>query len=98
MDADLYEANKIIDEQIDTIKDLERKIEIKDKYLELMWFLGVDYDGYDTAEGLKSLIDELMDLCKKAGKNDDKWAAYEGGDDKFYNILYEEVEKPEEDE
>ena len=97
-DADLCAANQIVGEQIDIIKDLERKIEIKDKYLELMWFLGVDYDGYDTAEGLKSLIDELMDLCKKAGKNDDKWVAYEGGDDKFYNILFEAVEKPEEDE
>lgn len=75
------------------IDKLKRQIEIKDKYLELMWFLGADYDGWDTADGLKSLIDNLMNLVKKAGNNDDKYAAYEGGNGKYFNILYEEVEK-----
>lgn len=96
-DADLYAANQIVGEQIDIIKELERKIEIKDKYLELMWCLGVDYDGYETPEGLKSLIDELVDLAKKAERNDDKYAMYEGCGNKFYNILHEEVTAPKEE-
>lgn len=102
MDADLYEANKIIDEQIDIIKDLERKIEIKDEYLKTIYAIGFDYDGFEESESLMQLIDSLVDYAKRAIKNDDKYAMYEGcgtnNSTKYYNILHEEVEKPEEDE
>lgn len=97
-DAGLCAANQIIGEQIDIIKELERQIEIKDRYCDMIWCLGVDYDGYETPEGLKSLIDELVDLAKRAVKNDDKYAMYESCGDKYYNILNEEVPKPKEEE
>lgn len=97
-DTDLYAANQIVGEQIDIIKELERKIEIKDRYCDIIWCLGVDYDGYETPEGLKSLIDELVALAKRAVKNDDKYAMYEGCENKFYNILDEEVPAPKEEE
>ena len=79
------------------IDQLKRKVDIKDGYCRLIVDLGVDYDGWDTAEGLKSLIDELVDLAKRAVKNDDKYAIYENCGDKYYNILNEEVPKPKEE-
>jgi hypothetical protein len=97
---DAYQdAGKKMFEYAEKCEELERKIEIKDKYLELVYQLGVDYDGYDTVGGLKSLIDELVGLAKRAANNDDKWAAFQGfqgEDEKYYNILFEEVEKTEE--
>ena len=48
-----------------------------------MWFLGADYDGWNTVDGLKSLIDSLMDYVKKASKNNDKYAVYQGGNGKY---------------
>lgn len=83
---------------IERIKELERQIDIKDRYCDMIWCLGVDYDGYETPEGLKSLIDELVALAKRAVKNDDKYAMYEGCGDKYYNILNEEVPAPKEEE
>ena len=83
---------------IEEIKTLKRQIDIKDRYCDMIWCLGVDYDGYETPEGLKSLIDELVALAKRAVKNDDKYAMYEGCSDKYYNILNEEVPAPKEEE
>lgn len=97
-EADLYAANMIVSDQLDIMRDLERQIEIKDRYCDLIWCLGVDYDGYETPEGLKSLIDELVALAKRAVKNDDKYAIYESCGDKYYNILNEEVPAPKEEE
>lgn len=97
-DADLYAANQIVGEQIDIMMDLERQIKIKDAYCNMIYMLGVDYDGFNTVESLKSLIDELVALAKRAVKNDDKYAMYEGCGDKYYNILNEKVPVPKEEE
>lgn len=95
METSLYEANR-------KIHDLERQIDIKDEYLRTIYAIGFDYDGFDDSENLKCLIDSLVDFAKRAIKNDDKYAMYEGcGSDnstKYYNILHEEVPKPEEEE
>lgn len=40
--------------------DLERQIKIKDKYCQLIINLGFDYDGFNTVDSLKGLIDELV--------------------------------------
>lgn len=96
-DADLYSANMIISDQIDIIRDLERKIKIKDSYCNMIHMLGVDYDGCNTVGSLKSLIDELVACSKRAIRNDDKYAMYEGCGDKYYNILNEEVPAPKEE-
>ena len=90
------EALKLFNTIMDVLDErdlLKRQIEIKDSYLSLMWDLGVDYDGWDTVDSLKSLIDDLVDYAKKAVKNDDKYAVYQGGNGKYFNILREEVEK-----
>ena len=87
-----------VEELKQKIKDLERRINIKDAYCNLIYMIGVDYDGYETPDGLKSLIDELVALAKRAVKNDDKYAMYEGCGDKYYNILNEEVPAPKEEE
>ena len=79
------------------IESLKRQIKIKDEYLKMMWFIGADYDGYEITDGLKSVIDDLMDLCEKAGNNNDTYAMYEGCGNKYYNILQEEVPAPKED-
>lgn len=91
-------SNDTLCKAIEEIKTLKRQIDIKDRYCDMIWCLGVDYDGYETPEGLKSLIDELVALAKRAVKNDDKYAMYEGCGDKYYNILNEEVPAPKEEE
>ena len=37
-----------------------------DEWLFDIWAIGVDYDGYHKTEDLKDLIDELVDMAKKA--------------------------------
>ena len=74
------------------IKKLERQIKIKDSYLDLIWMIGYDYDGCNTVDSLKDLIDELTDLALKAKKNDDKSVMYNGGDwGEPLNILFEKL-------
>ena len=87
-----------IDNIINKCKMLERQIDIKDAYLSMIWCIGFDYDGYDTRESLKSLIDELVSFASRGMKNDDEWAAYTDLEDKYYNVLHEEVPAPKEEE
>lgn len=37
-----------------------------DEYLNMIWAIGVDYDGFNTVEKLKSLIDEMVSLASDA--------------------------------
>ena len=37
-----------------------------DEWLELIWMIGVDYDGCRTVKSLQELVDELVDASKKA--------------------------------
>lgn len=37
-----------------------------DEWLWQLWAIGFDYDGCNTVESLKKLIDELVDMSKKA--------------------------------
>lgn len=37
-----------------------------DEWLESIWQVGCDYDGCHSAEDLKSLIDELIEMSQKA--------------------------------
>lgn len=67
----------------------ERQLKIKNEYLKLIIALGFDYDGFNTVEGLKALIDELVRLAIKALKNDDKSTMYVGNEEK--NILFETI-------
>ena len=71
----------------------ERKIRIKDKYFEMIIFIGCDYDGYNDVKNLKDIIDELVDLAAKGLKNDDKTPFYISSScEKPMNILLEELD------
>ena len=37
-----------------------------DEWLELLWQIGIDYDGCNTVESLKGLVDELIEISIKA--------------------------------
>lgn len=83
------------------IEELKRQIKIKNEYLQLIHDIGYDYDGYNTVDSLKKLIDELISLVNKAYKCDDKTVMYIGGGKevtKKFNILHEEIEEVKNDE
>ena len=73
--------------------NLERQVKIKDKWCQLIMDLGFDYDGLNTVESLKGLIDELVDYAHKAIICDDVSAVYVGADDKKSNILFEDIKE-----
>lgn len=81
----------------ETIQDLKRQIKIKDEYLALIVGIGFDYDGEDgSIDGLKSVIDQMVDYARKAIDNDDKSIIYGiFDDDRKRNILLEEIKKEE---
>ena len=64
---------------------------IMEKYLELIYDLGYDYDGLDKVESLKGLIDELVRLASLGRACNITEPIYENGRKK-YNILMEEIE------
>nr|DAR26657.1 MAG TPA: hypothetical protein [Bacteriophage sp.] len=72
-------------------KKLERNIKIKDEYFQLIVDCGFDYDGLNSIESLKYLVDDLVDLAKSGLKSDDKRPIY-FAHDKQYNILNEELD------
>lgn len=71
--------------------DLHREIKIKDAYLVLIADLGYDYDGYETVEGLKCLIDTLVDLARQGINCDDK-SAMAFNEWEVFNILGEKID------
>lgn len=73
--------------------DLERQVKIKDEWCQLIVDLGFDYDGCNTVESLKGLIDELVDYAHKAIICDDVSVAYVGADDKKSNILLKNIKE-----
>ena len=73
--------------------NLERQIKIKDEWCQLIIDLGFDYDGCNTVESLKGLIDELVDYAHKAISCDDVNVVYVGADDKKSNILLENIKE-----
>lgn len=61
-----------------------------DEYLFSIWAHGCDYDGENTVEGLKSLVDEIVEWAQKA--RDCLW------DGKLFGIYGEPAEEDEEGE
>ena len=91
-----FKDNQEIEKLMIENKMLKRQIEIKNEYLGLIYAYSFDYDGFDTVESLKELIDSLCDYAIKAITNDDKTIIYGGkiGDLNLgvpKNILGEEV-------
>ena len=86
------------------IANLEEKIEqqkkqiiIMEKYLELIYDIGFDYDGCNTIEGLKGLIDDLVH-CASLGRACNTTEPIYTNMGKHYNILHEEIEGKEDNE
>lgn len=63
---------------------------IMEKYLELIADLGYDYDGLNSVESLKALIDELVRYANLGRVCNTTEPIYENGGKK-YNILMEEL-------
>lgn len=68
-----------------------KEIEIMERYFELIIDLGFDYDGSNTVESLKELIDELVCYAKLGRVCNITEPIYSNGE-KCYNILHEEIE------
>lgn len=81
--------------------DLERKIKIKDEYLRLIRDTGYDFDGFENdIDGLKSVVETLVDYANKALDNDDTSVIYENFSETnpiYLNILFEAVSNDEGD-
>ena len=73
------------------LEDLQREVKIKNAYLELIYGLIFDYDGFNTVEGLKGLIDETTIFVDRALNSDDKKPIYADGDGNSLNILQEKT-------
>ena len=97
----LYDPNisysKAYTEQLLAEKDkeidrLNKQVQIMERYLELIYDLGYDYDGFNKEEDLKSLIDEL---CRFAslGRACNTTEPIYGNNGKKYNILHEELKE-----
>lgn len=37
-----------------------------DEWLQMIWEVGVDYDGCASAQGLRELVNELVEMSQKA--------------------------------
>lgn len=69
---------------------MNKQVEIMEKYLELIIDLGFDYDGCNTIESLKELINELVHYAKLGRVCNITEPIYENSSKK-YNILHEEL-------
>ena len=78
---------------LNLIDKLQRQIKIKDNYFDMIYFVGADYDGYEKAKDLKSVVDDLVDYAIKGKNNDDKSQMYMNGNGKPENILFEEIKE-----
>lgn len=75
--------------------EIGRMIDIKNAYLQMIVDLAFDYDGNETAEELKYLIDEISAYAKLALENDDKepiYKCYQEGKEVNSNILMEDLD------
>ena len=68
----------------------DRRIEIMERYLELICDLGYDYDGCNEIESLKGLIDELVHLASLGRACNDTETIYVDKENRF-NILGEKI-------
>lgn len=85
------EYKEVMDRVLRRLEQLERQIEIKNAYLDMIYDVGIDYDGCNTIKSLKELIDEFMKWAKFAMENNDTECMFIGANDKEFNILHEEL-------
>lgn len=73
-------------------KQLQEQITVMKKYLELIIDLSFDYDGCNTVESLKSLIDDLKKYAK-LGREGNLTEPIYTTDNDSYNILNQKIRK-----
>lgn len=78
-----------------SINEIKREIDIKNAYMRMIVDLGIDYDGCNTIDSLKGLIDELIRLARLGIESNDKECIYTTGGGEKLNILLEELDKEE---
>ena len=76
---------------MEEIEKLKRENKIMENYLQLIIDIGYDYDGYNDVEGLKSIIDELVQYASLGKNKNDKKSMSIDGNNKRYNILGEKI-------
>ena len=81
---------QLIKDQQKEIERLDKQVQIMEKYFELIIDLGYDYDGFNSVESLKTLIDEL---CKYAslGRVCNTTESIYANSGKHFNIIGEEI-------
>lgn len=84
------------------IEELEKKIRVKDGWLNHLIMIGFDYDGYKDADSLMKLIDELIEYAQCALNNDDTSIASvsypnDGANGSLCNILGEKIGEVDKD-
>ena len=89
-----FNLEKYIEIKDKEIKKLNNIIKIMEKYFELIVDLGYDYDGFNTVESLKALIDELRRYAS-LGRVYNTTEPIFINNDKKYNILNEELKEEE---
>lgn len=82
---------KDIEEQKKENEKLRRRIEIKDEYLKLIADIGYDYEECNSVDGLKSVIEELIELGRRGLEEDIESCVYIGDKGERQNILKEKI-------
>lgn len=82
---------KQLEEKDKEIEKLKKQIKIKNKYCQLIYDIGFDYDGYSKADDLKMIIDELVSYSIDAINCDENKVMYVDANGKKSNILMEEI-------
>lgn len=67
-------------------------LKVMEKYFELIYNLGYDYDGLNNVDSLKKLIDEIIHYASLGRIGNTTEAIYENNNKK-YNILNEELKE-----
>lgn len=63
---------------VEQIMELQQELKALHSRLHWIWAIGVDYDGMDTVEGLKDLIDEMVEFTQMTDEQVD-YAIYRKG-------------------
>lgn len=71
--------------------ELERQLKIKNAYCGMIIDVGLGYDGYESSEDLKRLIDELLSYARMAIDCDDKSQIFIDAKGNKLNILDEVI-------
>ena len=83
---DYYAVAQTCDEQKDEIAILKKELAAANERLHWIWAIGVDYDGMDTVEGLKDLIDEMVEFTQMTDEQVD-YSIYRKGAEETANKI-----------